>query len=161
MKTDFALLREVEEFLYREADLADNHRYDEWLALWTKDARYWAPVNEEQVDPKRQISLIYDDWEKLDERIFRLKGRHAHAQNPRSRLLRVVSNVQLVDFDAARGGIVTSRFVLGEVRLDRQTLWIGKARYALVRDGDQFKMKEKFVYLLNNDTPLSNLTFLI
>lgn len=161
MSTDLALLREVEEFLYREAELADNHRYDEWLALWTKDARYWAPVNEEQVDPKRQISLIYDDWEKLDERIFRLKGKHAHAQNPRSRLLRVVSNVQLLEFDAGRGGVVASKFVLGEVRLDRQTILMGTARHTLVRDGSALKMKEKFVYLLNNDTPMSNLTFLI
>ena len=75
---DFRVLREVEEFLFREADLADNHRFDEWLALWTKDARYWVPSNEEEIDPSRHISVIYDDWKRLDERIFRLKGRHAH-----------------------------------------------------------------------------------
>jgi len=158
---DFAALKEVEEFLFREADLADNHRFDEWLALWTKDARYWVPCNEEDVNPARQISVIYDDWKKLDERMFRLKGKHAHAQAPRSRLVRVVSNIRLVDFDPERGGLVTSRFVLGEVRLDRQTVWLGKARHVLVRAGGQFKMKEKWVYLINNDTPMGNLTFIV
>lgn len=162
MKTfDYTVLREVEEFLYREADLADSHRFDEWLALWTKEARYWVPCNEEEIDPKRQISVIYDDWKKLDERIFRLKGRHAHAQAPRSRLARVVSNIQLVEFDAARGGTVTSRFVLGEVRLDSQTIWIGKAKHVLVRSQGEYKMKEKWVYLINNDTPMTNLTFIV
>ena len=159
---DFRVLREVEEFLFREADLADNHRYDEWLALWTKDARYWVPSNEEEIDPSRHISVIYDDWKRLDERIFRLKGKHAHAQTPRSRLARVVSNVRLVDFDPERGGTVSSRLVLGEVRLDRQTLWIGKVRHVLVRAVDgQFKMKEKWVYLISNDTPMTNLTFIV
>ena len=67
-------MREAEEFLYREAELADDHRFDEWLALWTKDALYWVPCNEEDVDPKRQISVIYDDWKKIDERVYRLKG---------------------------------------------------------------------------------------
>jgi 3-phenylpropionate/cinnamic acid dioxygenase small subunit len=159
--TDLALLREVEEFLYREADLADNHCFDEWLALWTPDARYWVPCNEEQVDPSRQISVVYDDWKKLDERIYRLKGRHAHAQSPRSRLARTVTNVRLVDFDAAQGGTVSSRVVMGEVRMDRQQVWIGKVRHVLVRSGTEFKMKEKWIYFINNDTPMSNLTFIL
>ena len=159
--SDFRVLREVEEFLFREADLADSHAFDEWLALWTGDARYWVPSNDEDVDPSRRISLIYDDWKRIEERTFRLKGRHAHAQSPRSRLARIVSNVRLVDFDPERGGTVTSRLVLGEVRLDRQTLWIGKARHVLVRTAGQFKMREKWVYLISNDTPMTNLTFIV
>ena len=159
--TDFVALREVEEFLFHEADLADNHRFDEWLALWTRDCRYWVPSNEEEVDPSRHISVIYDDWSKLDERVFRLKGRHAHAQSPRSRLSRVVTNIRLVEFATERGGTVSSRLVLGEVRLDRQTTWMGKVRHVLVRSGDQFKIKEKWVYLINNDTPMTNLTFIV
>ncbi len=158
---DYAVLRGVEEFLYREADLADNHRFDEWLALWTKDARYWVPCNEEDIDPKRQISIIYDDWKQLDERMYRLKGRHAHAQAPRSRLARVISNVQLNDFDPDHGGTVASRFVIGEVRRDTQTIWIGKARHLLVRVGAEYKIKQKWVYLINNDTPVSNLVFIV
>src|SRR5262249_4006036 len=38
------LQREVEEFLYREAELLDARRFDEWLALFTEDARYWMPM---------------------------------------------------------------------------------------------------------------------
>ena len=36
--------RAVVEFLHREARLADEARYAEWLALWTDDAVYWVPA---------------------------------------------------------------------------------------------------------------------
>lgn len=157
---DYATLREAEEFIFREAELADDHRFDEWLALWTKDARYWVPCNEEDVDPAKKISVIYDDWKKIDDRVFRLKGRHAHAQTPRSRLCRVVSNVRLAGFDR-EGGTVTSRFVLAEVRRNAQHVWLAKQRHVLVRVDGEFRMKEKWVYLINNDTPMTNLAFLV
>ena len=158
---DYAVLREAEEFLYREAELADDHRFDEWLALWTKEALYWVPCNEEDIDPKKKISVIYEDWKKIDERVYRLKGRHAHAQAPRSRLVRVISNVRLADYDQAGGGTVTSRFVLGEVRRDTQSVWLAKQRHVLVRVDGELRMKEKWVYFINNDSPMTNLTFLV
>jgi 3-phenylpropionate/cinnamic acid dioxygenase small subunit len=157
---DYATLREAEEFIFREAELADDHRFDEWLALWTKDARYWVPCNEEDVDPAKKISVIYDDWKKIDDRVFRLKGRHAHAQTPRSRLCRVVSNVRLAGF-GPEGGTVTSRFVLAEVRRNAQHVWLAKQRHVLVRVDGEYRMKEKWVYFINNDTPMTNLVFLV
>ena len=45
--------RTIEAFLYREARLADENRYDEWLALWTDDARYWIPSNSYDYDPEQ------------------------------------------------------------------------------------------------------------
>jgi 3-phenylpropionate/cinnamic acid dioxygenase small subunit len=33
--------REIEEFPYREAELLDERRYEEWLDLFTEDARYF------------------------------------------------------------------------------------------------------------------------
>src|ERR1700716_1892655 len=38
------LKAEVEEFLYNEADLLDERRYEEWLDLLTDDVRYWMPM---------------------------------------------------------------------------------------------------------------------
>ncbi|HJZ18253.1 MAG TPA: aromatic-ring-hydroxylating dioxygenase subunit beta, partial [Stellaceae bacterium] len=35
------LIREVEQFLYREARLLDERRFHEWLALFADDVRYW------------------------------------------------------------------------------------------------------------------------
>ena len=37
-------VREIERFLYDEAFLLDERRFDEWLALFTDDARYRMPT---------------------------------------------------------------------------------------------------------------------
>ncbi len=158
---DWQALREVEIFLYREAELADTHRYDEWFKLWTRELLYWVPCNTDDLDPKRKISFVYDDRDKLEERLYRLGTKHAHSQQPKSRLARTVSNVLFEDYEPARGGAVISRFVCGEARGGEQTVWMGRVRHTLVREEGRLLMKEKKVFLLNNDMPMGNLTFII
>ncbi len=160
-QSDWHHLREVELLLFREAELADLNRYDEWFSLWTEDLLYWVPCNADDIDPARQISLIYDDRPKLEERLFRLGSKHAHSQRPQSKLTRLVSNVVLEDYDPARGGVVTARFMAMEMRRDRPAIWCGRTRHVLVREGEQLRIKEKHVFLVNNDASMSNLTFII
>lgn len=155
------LVRGIEEFLYQEAELADAHQYPEWLALWTPEVLYWVPCNADEIDPAHQVSLIYDDRPRLEERLFRLQTKHAHSQNPRSRLTRTVANVRLRDFDPGRGGVVTSRFHLTEVRLDRLTVWAGRQQHRIERHEGVWRMREKRIYLVNNDSPMGNMTFII
>lgn len=159
--SDWHHLREVELLLFREAELADFNRYEEWLSLWTQDLLYWVPCNSDDIDPERRISLIYDDRPKLEERLFRLGTKHAHSQRPQSKLTRLVSNVVLQDYEPARGGAVASRFMAVEMRRDRPTVWSGRTRHLLVREGERLRIKEKHVFLVNNDAPMGNLTFVI
>ena len=57
----------VTEFLYREARLADEARYAEWLALWTDDGVYWVPATTDPAaDPDKHLSHIYDNRGRLD-----------------------------------------------------------------------------------------------
>jgi len=160
-QTTWSDLREVELFLFREAELADQNAYQEWFALWTEQLRYCVPCNSDELAPSTNIAIIYDDRPKLEERLFRLGTKFAHSQRPKSRLSRLVSNVLLEDYDPATGGAVTARFVLAEVRNERQTLWAGRTRHRLVRQDGVLRMSEKTVYLLSNDIPLSNMTFII
>ena len=44
------------EFLYREARLADEARYAEWLALWTDDGVYWVPATTDPAADPRSTS---------------------------------------------------------------------------------------------------------
>ena len=55
-----SLRERIESFLYYEARLIDEHQYDEWLSLWTEDALYWVPCNEDDFDPERHISIVYE-----------------------------------------------------------------------------------------------------
>ena len=151
---------QVEQFLYHEALLMDEHRYDEWLALWTEPALYWIPSNRDEVDPRREVSLIYDDWVRLQLRIARLKSGFAHAQEPKSRMRRIISNIEV---EQAPGGEVVahSNFMLAELRRGKQDLFAGRTTHRLRPDQGAFKMLSKKVLLINNDEPIDNLTFLI
>ncbi|ANB74965.1 hypothetical protein AYM40_21240 [Paraburkholderia phytofirmans OLGA172] len=151
---------EVAQFLFREAELMDSHRFNDWLDLWCSDGLYWVPCNSENLTPDKSVSLIYETRSQLDDRVFRLKGRHAHAQSPRSRLMRVVSNM-VIEEASTESVTVRSNFVLGEVRSDRQETWFGRNRHVLLREPNGLRIKEKKVFLLNNDSPMNNLTFLI
>jgi len=155
------LVREVEEFLYLEAALADANEYDKWFALWSQDLVYWVPCNRDDISPSKEVSLIYDDRSRLEERLFRLQTKHAHSQSPKSHLTRTVGNVALENFDAESGGTVHSRFFLAEVRLGRTTVWAGRQVFQLERVEGSFKIRHKHVFLVNNDSTMGNLTFLI
>ena len=155
-------LREVELFLFREAELADSSDYVNWFGLWTEKLLYCVPCNTDEIAPDKKIAIIYDDRPKLEERLYRLGTKFAHSQRPKSLLSRTVNNiVPGDDYDPEVGGTVTTRFVLAEVRNEEQRFWAGRTRHVLVREGGVLKMREKVVYLLANDLVLGNMTFLL
>jgi 3-phenylpropionate/cinnamic acid dioxygenase small subunit len=150
----------VEQFIYHEADLMDEHRYDEWLALWTDDAHYWVPSGRDDIDPKRELSLIYDDRVRLQVRITRLKSGFAHAQEPKSRMRRVVSNIVIKEVEDGEV-VASSNFLLAELRRGKQDIFAGRTIHRLRPDNGSFKLVSKKVVLVNNDEHIDNLTFLI
>ena len=79
---------QVEAFLYLEARRMDENAYDDWLALWADEALYWVPANRDDIDPTREVSIVYADRPRLEDRIARLKSGAAYAQDPPSRLRR-------------------------------------------------------------------------
>lgn len=150
----------IESFLYREARLMDEHAYDEWLSLWADDALYWVPCNEDEIDPQRHVSIIYDNRPRLEDRIERLKSGAAYAQEPKSRLRRVVSNIEI---EEGPGGEITvySNFNLTELRRGRQDTFAGRTIHKLRPAGTSFRIAYKKVLLVNNDEVIDNLTFLV
>jgi benzoate/toluate 1,2-dioxygenase subunit beta len=150
----------VEDFLYLEARLMDTHAYDAWLALWTDDALYWVPSNDDDIDPERHVSIVYENRARLEDRIARLKSGAAYAQDPKSRLSRVVSNVEIEETSIGEL-LVHSVFNLTALRRRRMDVFAGRSIYRLRSDGDSFKIAYKKVLLINNDEVIHNLTFLI
>ena len=151
---------QIESFLYLEARLMDENQYDEWLSLWTEDAVYWVPSNQDGVDPMREMSLIYADRQGIEDRISMLKSGDQWSQEPKSRMRRIVSNVE---FEEGENGEVTvySNFDLTEFRRGRQEIYAGRNLHKLQPEGDGFKIAFKKVLLIRNDDFLHNLTFLI
>jgi 3-phenylpropionate/cinnamic acid dioxygenase small subunit len=149
----------VESFLYREARLMDAHQYDEWAALWHDDATYWVPCNADDIDPTRNVSIIYDRRGQLRSRIQRLKET-SWLQEQAPRLKRLISNIEIESATDSEL-VVNSAFIIAELHHHNQYLWAGSTTHKLVPNGNGFKIKYKKVVLLNNNEPLPNLLFLI
>jgi 3-phenylpropionate/cinnamic acid dioxygenase small subunit len=149
---------EIEQFVYREARLADEHQYDAWEALWTDDAIYWVPAAGD--DPDRHMSIIYDNRSRIAVRVKQLKTGMRHAQRPPSSVRRVVSNVELLAQDGD-DLLVGANFVAVESRERGNVVWAGRYEYRLRRQADELRMVRKTVTLVDRDRPLPNLGFLI
>jgi benzoate/toluate 1,2-dioxygenase beta subunit len=156
---------EVEQFLYREARLADESQYDEWEALWTDDALYWVPVGGQGGDPRREMSVIYDNRNRISTRLKQLRTGRRYAQAPQSNLRRLISNIEFLggvpNPDGAIDLEVAANFLAIESRARDTHLWGGRVTYRLRRDDDTLRLVYKKVVLVDNDRPLPTLGFLI
>ncbi len=152
-------IREIEAFLFREARLLDQRRFDEWLQLFTETAWYWVPVRPDQDNPHDTISLIYDDRRLMETRVRRLRNPRIHAQVPHSRTSHIIGNVTIErDPPAEVDLLIGSNFQMLEYRRDKQRLFGGAVRHALVRDRDSFKIRWKRVDLVNSDGMLDGIS---
>lgn len=142
-----ALQLEVERFLYREAMLLDAWQLEEWLALFSPQARYIVPSTEHpQGHPPEHPALIDDDFNRLQGRVTRLLSRRAHREYPWSRTRHVVTNV-LVTESSGDNISVSAAFVVYRVRNRKVTEYIGRYLYVLERQAGKLKIRQKRIEL--------------
>jgi 3-phenylpropionate/cinnamic acid dioxygenase small subunit len=152
---------EIAAFLYLEARLVDEHRYKEWLSLWEEsDTLYWVPCNDDDIDPRRQVSIIYDEHNRMVERVERLLSGSVLAQQPVPKMRRLVSNIE-IEKTVGDELTVASNFILATARAGRQELWAGRTIHRLRVRGDSIKIIAKKVLLNNSDQEIPLLQFLI
>lgn len=134
-------LGEVEELLFREAALLDEWRLDDWLGLLTEDARYEVPSNDRpDADPASTLFTIADDIDRIRGRVTRLKDKNAHAESPRSRTRRMISNVRIVERNATELR-VEANFVVYRFRRDESAReYVGRYRYLLRAERGRLKI---------------------
>ena len=63
-----AVRDEFRRLMEREARLLDQLRYDDWLAMYTAECIYWVPSTPGAGDPRREISVMFDDRRRLEDR---------------------------------------------------------------------------------------------
>ena len=139
---------DAEDFLFREAALLDDWKLMEWAELFTDDGEYLIPAADmPDGDPTSTLYLIYDDRLRLVERAKRLLKRQAHVEHPRSRLRRIVGNVQIERScdDLAQ---ISCNFVVYRSRFDKTDIFPGHSVYDLSLDnagGIQIRKKKTVV----------------
>ena len=147
------LQHRVEQFLYREVRLLSERRYEEWLDLFTDDARYWMPARETidgQPDAlwnEGEMAYFDDDKEFLAARIERLRSSLAHAEQPPSRLRYFVSNVEIEELDGGELDVRCNLLVY-QSRLERtEGSYIGRREDRLCEAGSSWRIKLRKVIL--------------
>jgi p-cumate 2,3-dioxygenase beta subunit len=135
---------EVEELLIEEAALLDEWRLDEWRALFTGECRYLVPnlAGDPYAPPDATLYMIADDGHHLTERIKRLGKKTAHAEQPRSRARRLISNVRILERDAEHLKAQCS-FITYRTAQEITDTYFGRHEYRLVEQDGAIKIEEK------------------
>lgn len=156
---------EIEQFLFREARYADESDYDAWEALWTDDALYWVPANNANSDPRREMSVIYDNRSRIRTRLKQARTGRRYAAAPVSNLRRSLSNIEFlggrVSSDGSLDIEIGANFLLLESRARGNHLWGGRVTYRIRRTEEGLRLAYKKVVLVDNDKPIPTLGFLI
>ena len=160
------LAEEIAQFLYHEAELLDERRFDEWLGLLTDDVHYWMPLRrnvkfgeqERENSPAGGISWFDEGKATLAGRVRQIETGVHWAEEPLSRVCHMVSNVQVLD---VRGDEVSvkSRFMVYRNRLEDETdLFVGKREDVLRRADGDWKIARRKIILDQNVLLAKNVT---
>ena len=142
----------AEALVYLEARYLDLGDWDAWLALYTADCEYWVPTAPDQTDPKRQVSLYYEDRILMETRIRRLRHPSAHSLVDPIRTSRVIGGVKVEEGETLGDEITaTSSFLMLEQHGERQRMFGGLLTHRLAREGDGLRIRAKRVDLTNCD----------
>lgn len=147
--------RQLVDFVYLEARLLDDRRYEEWNALFTDDGIYWVPLVPGQADGLDHTSHLYEDKLLRTLRIERLKSPRAFSQQPPSRAHHLLQTpfVESRD-DAARRWTLRTEFHYTEAQGDEIEFFVGTCRHRLTLQDGALRIAQKRVDLLNCDAAL-------
>ncbi|QGA68991.1 aromatic-ring-hydroxylating dioxygenase subunit beta [Sulfolobus sp. E11-6] len=149
---------ELTEFVYKEAMLLDEKKYNEWLELFTDDAFYWIPAWEDEenivTDPNNDVSILYLPTKReMEIYVKRIMSGKAPAYNPHPRTVRMISNI-IAEFN--------EKDYLWKIRYNwtlyvyrnlykKLETYVGVTEMGIIKDGNgKFKIKYKKVTLIND-----------
>ena len=152
--------QELIDFVVREARLLDEERYEDWLALFTADGRYWMPLEPGQTEEKLVTSLLYEDMILLTTRVRRLTGKLTYSQQPKSRGVHILQLPAVDSMDEAANVYHVRRSSLSDPAwTKRRCMLVGWTTPESGEDGLRIKMKR--VELVNCDAAHHNMQLII
>lgn len=169
-----SLMREIEDFLYAEADLLDQREFDKWLDLFTDDVRYWMPMRknlafhdrDRDITSEDDVAWIDDDKATLAKRAKQVMTGIHWAEEPLSRVSHLVSNIRLAErVDSVANGasiLVKSHFIVHRNRLETETDFLcGRREDVLRRVDGGFKIARRKIVIDQSVLLAKNLSFFL
>ena len=154
---DSELRRQVEDFLYLEAELLDERKLREWFVLLSEDIRYWMPIRHNTLERPGAVSeelskpgesyYFDDDIKSLKIRVERAYSKIAWAEVPPSRTRHLITNVRIKK-DDGKELEVHSNFMVYRTRMETdKDLFVGTRHDVLRRLNGGFKIARRTIIL--------------
>ena len=167
------LKQDIEAFLYHEANLLDDRRYEDWLALLADDVRYWVPMRRnvkfgelerEFTREGQDINWFDEGKQTLTQRVNQILTGVHWAEEPLSRISHLVTNVEITEATptAAEAEEVSlrCRFIIYRNRVETETdILVGRREDALRRVDGEWRISQRKVLLDQSVLLAKNLTF--
>ncbi len=144
-------VREIEDFLYTEADFLDQVDLQQWMKLYTDDGIYWMPVREGQQDPLGEISILYENRTLMAIRSNNFGHRLAPSMEYPVRCNHIISRVRVIAEDEAEGTLTVTSNFQAVVYYRQQTIYAGRYTHQLKRAANGYRIQQKRVDLINCD----------
>lgn len=165
-RDDLAVADHVERDLFRrlieeEARLLDNDRLEDWLKLFAAECVYWAPATVTGGDPRREVAISFDDRRRMEDRVYRLRTGFAWSQKPKSRTVRLVSNVEVFRTAKQNVRMVRSNFLISEFRGFETRYLPGWTAHRYVEQNGRWEIQARQVNLLECDQCIRNPSIVI
>jgi 3-phenylpropionate/cinnamic acid dioxygenase small subunit len=145
-------------FVYHEARLIDEKRFDEWYDAFADDGRYWMPLTRGQAEGAGHTSLFDEDKLLLKIRIERLRNPRSYSQAHPSWCQHILQAPSVERRDTERGTAeLRTPFLYLEYQQDRQEIYAGVAWHHLRYSGEKILIALKKIDLLNCEAALPSL----
>jgi 3-phenylpropionate/cinnamic acid dioxygenase small subunit len=169
------LQAEVQDFLFREADLIDERRFEQWLDMFSDDLQYRVPmarnlraqqIEHEYLEGPVDISWLDEGKATLVRRVAQIRTGVHWAEEPLSRTAHLVSNVRVVNATPTVGDAqeveVSCRFLVYRNRnTDQEDTLIGRRSDRLRRNEGSWLICRRTVYIAQSVLLANSLSFLI
>jgi len=161
------LVRQIEEFLYHEADVLDDRQFEAWLDLLTDDIRYWMPMrrnvkfDDQESENTRELQDMnwFDEGkETLTQRVRQILTGVHWAEEPLSRVSHMVSNVRLLQATPEEVQVKCRFLIYRNRQQDETDFFVGKREDTLRKVDGEWKIARRKVILDQNVLLAKNLT---
>jgi len=170
-----SLRQEIEAFLYLEADLVDDRKYDEWLQLFSDDLQYRMPmvrslhaqhIAGEYLTGPLDVSWFDEGKQTLATRVAQIRTGVHWAEEPLSRTSHLITNVRLLSatpsVEDAQEVETSCRFLIHRNRnADEEDTLIGKRIDRLRRNGESWSICRRTLYIKQSVLLARSLSFLV
>lgn len=160
---DMQIWWQVQRLMHYEADLLDHREFEAWLDLLDEDIAYRMPLTRnvrrdalsQEYSGPRDAAWFDEGIDTLRQRVAQIKTGIHWAEEPASRVSRLVTNIRVLDVAPDEGGgervRVRSRFLIYQNRLQAEVnLYAGKREDVLRRRDGCWKILAREIHLDQN-----------